>query len=197
MLQSILHVLRQTTTKVIIVIIQVLLLAALAFSHFATSWYGQEIKLQTVPVDPRDILYGDYATLQYEISNLPISLWKDENKPADLAAPVDNSMIYVVLVPTGDADETYVADGFYTTKPQVTDEQIVLKAKVEYNNGLWNDNKETSIRVRYGLEKYYVPENTGKKLEEQSREGVLIAIVKVSKWSGPVIEDLQVAKVTP
>jgi uncharacterized membrane-anchored protein len=191
--QSILHVLRQTNTKIIILIVQILLLVALALSHYATSWYGQEIKLQTVPIDPRDILYGDYVTLQYEISNLPISLWKDDNKPAGLDAPVDNTMIYVVLAPSGNADETYVADGFYTSKPQVTNEQIVLKAKVEYNNGFFDNAKETSLRVRYGLEKFYVTENTGKNLEAQSREGALFAIVKVSKWSGPVIEDLQVA----
>src|SRR3989344_3670842 len=31
---------------------------------------GQEVLLQTVPVDPRDIFRGDYVTLRYEISTL-------------------------------------------------------------------------------------------------------------------------------
>ena len=30
-----------------------------------------EVVLQTVPVDPRSLLQGDYATLDYEIAELP------------------------------------------------------------------------------------------------------------------------------
>ena len=32
---------------------------------------GQEVVLQTVPVDPRSLLQGDYAILDYEIATLP------------------------------------------------------------------------------------------------------------------------------
>ena len=32
---------------------------------------GTEVVLQTVPVDPRSLLQGDYAILDYEIASLP------------------------------------------------------------------------------------------------------------------------------
>ena len=32
---------------------------------------GTEVVLQTVPVDPRSLLQGDYAILDYEIATLP------------------------------------------------------------------------------------------------------------------------------
>ena len=32
---------------------------------------GTEVVLQTVPVDPRSLLQGDYAILDYEIADLP------------------------------------------------------------------------------------------------------------------------------
>ena len=35
---------------------------------------GTEVVLQTVPVDPRSLLQGDYAILDYEIARLPLHL---------------------------------------------------------------------------------------------------------------------------
>src|SRR4051794_471907 len=36
---------------------------------------GTLISLETVPVDPRDMLRGDYVTLSYKISNVPVNLF--------------------------------------------------------------------------------------------------------------------------
>ena len=41
---------------------------------------GQEVLLKVEPVDPRDLLRGDYVVLTYEIRNIPVKLV--ENAPA-------------------------------------------------------------------------------------------------------------------
>ncbi|HZA25209.1 MAG TPA: GDYXXLXY domain-containing protein, partial [Dehalococcoidia bacterium] len=48
----------------------VLLLAMVGFKEY-TLRTGTVVTLQTVPVDPRSILQGDYAILQYRIATLP------------------------------------------------------------------------------------------------------------------------------
>ena len=54
---------------------------------------GREVTLQTRPVDPRDLLRGDYVVLGYDISQLPAGA---------LAGPADgraNPVVFVKLAP--------------------------------------------------------------------------------------------------
>jgi len=69
------------------------------------------------------------------------------------------------------------------------DNSLYLKAKVEYISKEYSkSSNHTSnrdfgniefVRVDYGLDKYFVPENTGLDLEAASRRGDLAARVKV------------------
>ena len=43
---------------ILLLVIQILFLAGIAGFHYSTLWYGKEIRLQTVPVDPRDLFTG-------------------------------------------------------------------------------------------------------------------------------------------
>ena len=54
----------------LIFLAQVLLLAEL-YADRALGLRGETIRLRTVPVDPRDLLRGDYVILGYEISRIP------------------------------------------------------------------------------------------------------------------------------
>ena len=51
---------------------------------------GREVLLKTVPVDPRDMLMGDYVILNYEISQVPID--NSQNFTCDI-----NKVLYVIL----------------------------------------------------------------------------------------------------
>ena len=42
---------------------------------------GREIVLEVLPVDPRDLLRGDYVRLDYNISSLPIELFEGDEIP--------------------------------------------------------------------------------------------------------------------
>jgi len=82
--------------------------------------------------------------------------------------------LYVQLVKK---DEYYEVDKVTLKEPK---EGIYIEGKYEYN--IWDYSKERGIkgiRVDYALDKYFVPENTGKELEEKVIDGKAFAKVKV------------------
>lgn len=165
-----------------LVALQTLALAGIALSYYAVGWYGQDIRLRTVPVDPRDLLYGDYVTLAYDISTVTPAMWKGSDRQVKRG-----DVIYVVVKPG--TDGVYVPVAASDTKPSVSAGEVTLKARAMY---AWDRKHEGGVRVSYGIEKYYVPENTGKALEEKAAQ--LIVHVKVAPWGQPKIEGLEDAK---
>jgi uncharacterized membrane-anchored protein len=158
---------------------QALFLIGIAGSSYAAVRFGQEVRIRTAPVDPRDMVYGDYVVLNYEISRLDASLWKDAGSIPERGEPV-----YVVLVkePAG----VYEAAGVYRTRPRTgVGGGIVLKGRVD-------DRYDNTIRVRYGLEKYYVAERQGQELERKA--GTMVAIVNVAPWGQAVLSGLEEAR---
>jgi len=162
-----------------LVLLQVLALVGVALSYYAVSWYGQDVRVKTVPVDPRDLLYGDYVNLSYEISEVPASLWKGSPEGVKRGQTV-----YVAAAPT--ADGTYALVGAYDRKPAVTPEKaVMMKGRASYDWAV----QDWQLRVNYGIEKYYVPENTGKALEDKADR--LIVRLKVAPWGQAKIEGLE------
>lgn len=112
---------------------------------------GKVILLETQRVDPRDLLRGDYLILNYKISTVPGKLFSPPVKN-DLAP---GTKIYVALVPG--------ANGFYTITRASTNEfvpspdEVLLAGKSD--NPWWN--ATNAVHVIYGIENYYVAENTG------------------------------------
>lgn len=158
-----------------LVLLQALVLAGVAVSYYAVGWFGQDVRVRTVPVDPRDLLYGDYVTLSYDISRLDSSLWKDPGSRAERG-----KTIFVVAAPG--ADGLFEAKAAYGSKPSAGQGEVVLKGRINYN---WDD----AIAVKYGIEKYYVPENTGQALEEKADR--LIVHLKVAPWGQAAIQGLE------
>ena len=60
------------------VLIQVALLAVMVIDRVQILRDGAEVTLQTRPVDPRDLLRGDYVVLRYDISEVPAGPLKDQ-----------------------------------------------------------------------------------------------------------------------
>ncbi|WP_248927309.1 GDYXXLXY domain-containing protein [Paenibacillus hamazuiensis] len=160
----------------IVVAAQILFLLVLAGSYWAAGVWGREIRLHTIPVDPRDMLYGDYVTLTYEMSRLKPEMWKEAGK-----APKKGDVVYVVLMQ--DKDGVFHPEAAYGAKPaSVSGDMVVMKGRVEYDMG-------EAIAVRYGLERYYVPEGTGKELEK--RAGDMVVRVKIAPWGQARIVGLE------
>ncbi|MCS7462651.1 GDYXXLXY domain-containing protein [Paenibacillus doosanensis] len=161
----------------ILVALQVLFLGGIAVSYYAVGWFGNEIKLQTEPVDPRDLLYGDYVTLGYQISRVDKSLWHSGNLPDE------GEKVYVLL--KRQQDGLFDAAGVYSAKPAVQPGEAVLIGTV---SSVWGD----SLGLTYGLERYYVPEGTGQELEKQA--GNMIVTVKAASWGAARIMALEPGK---
>lgn len=106
------------------------------------------VLLETQPVDPRDMLRGDYVILNYKISRLEFSQFK----PPLTNQPAAGTPVFVVLEKRGAFHEAaYASLAFPAAQPG----QTVIRGDTEY---AWQAN---SVRVHYGLERYYVAEGTG------------------------------------
>ncbi len=116
---------------------------------------GTVVHLETVPVDPRDLLRGDYVILNYTISTLPASLFMGGlTNEAPTGTPV-----FVRLEKRGEFHEAEAAS--FDPLPSDAD-RSVLRGKV--SSRMWWDGSfatNRSVRVDYGLERYYVREGTG------------------------------------
>lgn len=83
---------------------------------------GKEVLLKTVPVDPRDLLRGDYVILSYDISWLPPALFKDGLPTAPAEATV-----FVRLAKQPDGFWGAAQASFKPLAP--TDDSVVLQSQ--------------------------------------------------------------------
>ncbi|MEB3218565.1 MAG: GDYXXLXY domain-containing protein [Nostocales cyanobacterium 94392] len=109
---------------------------------------GKTVILQTVPVDPYNILTGYYQILNYDIS-VQSTL---EKLPGSKDVLKDGSSFYVILQEEKTTDEKIPK----AWKPvrlskklpdSLADNQVALKGKYQYGS------------IKYGLEQYNIPED--------------------------------------
>jgi uncharacterized membrane-anchored protein len=174
---------RRSLLLIVLAALQIVFLLGIAASSYAVLWYGQEIRIQTIPLDPRDPLYGDHVNLKFSISELPTSLWKESGE-----MPKGGTVVYVLMKrKASDSSGVYDAVAAYAHKPSAAGDEVVIKGRMSFSY-------DKKFIVEYGLEKFYVPENTGKQLEEQARQGNILARVKVASWGRSVLEGLEPGK---
>ncbi len=147
---------------------QVLYVLGVAAAGYATAALGQNIILTTTPIDPRDLLYGDFVRLRYNISEAPLRLWRDAGQP-----PRRRQAVFVLLAPGPDSVSAPV--GVYASAPTPGPNQAVLRG--------WVTNVyPTSFALRFNLERYYVPEGSGLRLERAGRLHPLRVRVSIAPW---------------
>lgn len=101
---------------------------------------GTSIMVRTRPVDPRDLLRGQYVALAYDFSNA-----SDFPKTTGSLHPGDE--VWAVLAPDGDF---YIPVELFADAPtQLAPGQVVLCGTM--NSGQ---------AIVYGIESYFVPEGT-------------------------------------
>ena len=155
-----------------IVAAQILLLLAIIGGKEYTLHVGTTVVLQTVPVDPRSLLQGDYAILRYEISTLPgisgLSPGEISALPSVMGLSLGSTQ-YVYLVERG---EVWEALRHSTRKP--SSGEVFIKGTVD-SRGL----------LDFGIGTYFVPEGTGHIIE---RAGDLKVEVSVDSRGKAVIK---------
>jgi uncharacterized membrane-anchored protein len=127
------------------------LLGMVATQEFALT-HGKAILLETQPVDPRDLLSGDYLMLRYKISDVPTNLFSPPVKK-DLSY---GTKIFVALAPGTNEFYTVTRASTEALAPS-SDAEVVRSGKSSY--AWWNTTN--SVHVEYGIERYYVAEGTG------------------------------------
>jgi uncharacterized membrane-anchored protein len=116
---------------------------------------GKVILLETRPVDPRDLLRGDYVTLNYKISDVTLSPPSAPSDEVPSYRVPPGTTIYVALEQRGQFHEAVLAS---TNRITPADGQVVLKGRCQ---SWWNHSVRSTMHVEYGLERYYVREGTG------------------------------------
>jgi uncharacterized membrane-anchored protein len=137
-------------------VLQVALLAWMIVDRALLLKNGKEVRLAVVPVDPRDLLRGDYVILSYPMSRLV----SDEIDGDD-----DFNYYETVYVSVAEAADGWQARSIHRTPPQ---QGVFIKGLVE--SMYVRDTCKvaatcTEYQVAYNLEQFFVPEGEGRELE--------------------------------
>lgn len=145
---------------------------------------GAEVVLKTVPVDPRDLLRGDYVVLSYDVSAIPDTSIVGE-RPKEPAWVT----MSVRLKPGADGYWTVAEASFGDLAPQ--EGSTILRTKRfrfdhSASDGSYN------LRVDYGIERFYVPEGAGMALEEARNMEKMAVVARVGAGGSAQIRHLLV-----
>ena len=141
---------------------------------------GDEVVLQTEPVDPRDLMRGDYVTLRYEISTV---LRRDiQGQPAQ-----DDRFVYVALK-AGKNGVWHFSRASFAPFGDLAAGELQIRGEATYPI---SDGSNATIHLRYGIERYYVPEGEGRAIENSQRALKITAIVAIDGAGKAVMKALQ------
>ncbi|PIC05196.1 hypothetical protein CS060_05715 [Anoxybacillus flavithermus] len=146
----------------VVMILQFAFIVYVTFDKEQHIQYGQQIKLQLEPIDPRSLIQGDYVRLQYEISTIEgINEW---------------GKVQVVLR----KDETGIHRlvGIYSLNGKKRNSDVYQEGDVLVNGHIYGNT------IIYGIETYFVPEKTGGEIQLHAR----FAYVRVSKTGDALLE---------
>jgi uncharacterized membrane-anchored protein len=160
---------------------QVALIALMVADRVNILREGQEVKLRTRAVDPRDLLRGDYVTLNYDISTL---------RTADLKIdklPPNKSRLYIRLVP--DADGFYQPVSLHTERVPLNAGEVLVQGRAAHR-WLCGNAIGPNLGVKYGIEKFFVPQGEGREIEKARNEGKVSIVAAVTPSGRAAIKRL-------
>lgn len=171
---------------------------------------GTDILLKTTPVDPRDLLRGEYVNLTYDMSRLDLSKLEGDT------VFKNGESVYVTLTPQAPDEHGEILwepVGVYKTRPEISGKNVVIKGYIQYAyewrpqtdpaelgpDGVAHTGDEPTkpclqdcqmLNITYGLESYFLPEGEGKALEEARDSQSLAILVAVDDGGKAAIKGL-------
>lgn len=138
------------TKFILAVALQVVIVFAIIIFKLSVLTGGTDVLLKIAPVDPRDLLRGDYATFQYDISII-------DSYYANNQQIRNGDTVYVVLRQGG---KYHTVQNVQKTQP--TSNELFIKGKVESGG--------SRFHVVYGIEQYFIPEDEGRNFSFWNKE---------------------------
>jgi uncharacterized membrane-anchored protein len=158
-----------------------------------------QILVKTLPIDPNDLLRGEYVILSYEFSRPDRWIPEDEvetefnKKFKNFFGIEDYNDLDFVPLSSIEKNPVKIFPGmkvYISLKQQIGDIYIPIDISVQKpSQGMFLEGKvygKNSWRqeVRFGIEKFFVPQGQGKILEQAQRAEKLYARVAVDPESG-------------
>jgi uncharacterized membrane-anchored protein len=156
------------------ILIQCALLILMVADRMQILRGGTEVTLQTQPVDPRDLLRGDYVVLRYDISQLPAGAL------AGQPAAERNPVVFVKLAPNPNG--LYEAVSVHAGPVPATAPEVLIRGRLANDGASCGSPRRVfcdKLLIHYGLESYFVPEGEGRKLEQTRNQQKLRVVASV------------------
>lgn len=134
---------------------------------------GTEVLLKTAPVDPRDLLRGDYVILTYDVSTISTTSIIGQKPEAG-----DAARLHVRLKPGADGFWT-MSEASFDPLPVEDGSVVLLSQPVTIYDWEWQN--AGNLTVSYGIERFYVPEGEGRPIEDGRNEGRVSVAARVSE----------------
>jgi uncharacterized membrane-anchored protein len=165
-------------------LIQIGLIAAIVVKRASILRDGTEVTLDTRPVDPRDILRGDYVRLGYTISTVRLGALEGTRSNGR------DTSIFVKLAPQPSG--FYGVVSAHLEPVPLAAGEVLIKGRVTrgYDCGPRSDAFCSTATVTYGLERFFVPEGEGRAIESARNEGKVSVVAAVSPGGRAAIKRL-------
>ena len=168
-------------------LLQLIILLSIPSQSFYTYAVGETIVIQTIPVDPYDLLRGYSQTLRYEISDL------NELKQLPGGKDLEQAETFYVILQAPESQEqqpplAWIPTRISIKKPQdLTEQEIAIAGTRE--NSRW---------ANYGLETYYMPENIREQInreisqlqQQSNQERPFVVEIKVDPQGNAIANSL-------
>ncbi len=173
---------------ILAIVFQLVALLWMALSREYIVQTGEVIKIQTAPIDPRDLFRGDFVRLEYDLSVLPASLLDVYLADQELKK---GQVVYVTL--QKDSRGLVMPLSVSDTKPNGN--KLYMKGRLTRN---WAKNKygSSTLELKYGIEQYFVEQGRG--IDIENRRGrrnelqtPMIMHVALSGSGAAVIKDYE------
>ena len=134
-------------------------------------WTGNEVRVETMPYDPRSLFRGNYARLRYKITQI------EKNKFPQNTFLRKGEQVYVSL--KLDADGLYVFDSVSLSRP---DEGVFIRGRIDRSHT--ND-----YIVKYGIEAFFTAKDKAIALEKNLTKGG-VAVLMIASNGKAALKDV-------
>ena len=147
-------------------VFQLVILSGLSGKGLVPRITSDRVRFEVIPVDPRDMMRGEYITLGYEFSRLPedVELIDERIKSYKTKTNFNQKSIDVYVTLKFNLKEDIYKGIFFGSTPPT---------KGRYLRGKLNSNN----RIEFGIEAFYLQEGKGQIYEKAIREKKLVAEV--------------------